>query len=135
MSRVVTGLSQNGDVKAICHALTEAGLPTESLNVIGPEDSNEGLSQGLIGTELFTSDRDMGVPGINNTRRSSDFFRNESLSDRLGDLEIPDGEIDNYVEALERGRSVVYCFAQPNTIDRIEEIFRGSGDLMNVRRF
>jgi hypothetical protein len=134
MSRVVTGLSQDGDVKAICHALTVAGLPTETLNVIGPDDSHEGLSPGPIGTDLFTTDRGTSVPGINTSRRSSRFFRNESMSDRLGDLEIPDTEIDNYVEALERGRSIVYYFAQPATIERIEEIFRGS-DLVNVRSF
>lgn len=134
MSRVVTGLSQNGDVKSVCRALTEAGLPTETLQVIGPEDSNEGLSRGLIGADILTSDRGTGVPGINNSRRGSTFFRNESLADRLGDLSIPDSEMDNYVQALERGRSIVYYFAQPTSIDRIEEIFRGS-DLTNVRRF
>jgi hypothetical protein len=134
MPRVVTGLSRDGDVKGVCHALTVAGLPTESLNVIGPEDSNEGLSRGIAGADIITSDGGTGVPGINNTRRSSSFFRNESLSDRLGDLAIPDTEMDNYVEALERGRSIVYYFAQPNTIDRIEEIFRGS-ELTNVRSF
>jgi len=134
MSRVVTGLSQNGDVKAILKALTDAGLPTDSLSVINPDDSTEGLSRGLISTDILTSDGGTGVPGINNTRRSGSFFRNESLPDRLGDLEIPDSEMDNYVEALERGRSIVYCFAQPDTIDRVEAIFRGS-DLANVRRF
>jgi hypothetical protein len=134
MSRVVTGLSQNGDVKAILKALTDAGLPTDSLSVINPDDSTETLSRGLISSDILTSDGGTAVPGINNTRRSGSFFRNESMPDRLGDLEIPDNEMDNYIEALERGRSIIYYFAQPDTVDRIEAIFRGS-DLANVRRF
>jgi hypothetical protein len=38
------------------------------------------------------------------------------------------------VEALERGKSVVAYFAHVDSIDKVEEIFRGA-DLANVRRF
>jgi tRNA A58 N-methylase Trm61 len=62
------------------------------------------------------------------------FFRNEALDDRLGDLEIPESELDNYVEALERGRSLVAYFARPDTVEKITEIFRNA-NLMNVRAF
>jgi hypothetical protein len=136
MSRVVTALSQNGDVTALHKALHDAGLPTDSLNVIGPDESTASVSHGLIGAELLTSTDGgaTGVPGINNVHRPTMFFRNESIPDRLGDLEIPDSEIDNYVEALQRGRSVVYYFARPDNIEKVEEIFR-SANVSNVRRF
>ncbi len=134
MSLVVTGLSQNGDIGALKAALIAAGMALDPLQVIGPDDSTEGVARGIIGSELYVSEGGTGVPGLNNTRRSTDFFRNETLSDRLGDLEIPDSEVDNYVEALERGRSVVAYFAHAETIDRVEELFRGAS-LLNVRRF
>ena len=56
------------------------------------------------------------------------------MSDRLGDLEIPDDEVDNYVEALEAGRSVVAYFAKAETIDKVSEIFHAVG-LAKVKTF
>jgi hypothetical protein len=134
MSLVVTGLSQNGDITALKAALHEAGMSLDPLQVINPDDSTESISRGLIGSELYVSEGGTGVPGLNNAHRSGSFFRNETLSDRLGDFEIPDSETDNYVEALERGRSVVAYFAHADTIDRVEELFRAAS-LANVRRF
>jgi hypothetical protein len=136
MALVVTGLSQTGDTQALHKALADAGLPTDPLQVIGPEDSVENISQGIIGAELLGSgpETGTGVPGINYGHTSTRFFRNETLPDRLGDLEIPDSEVENYVEALERGRSVVAYFAHADNVDKIEELFK-SADLVNVRRF
>jgi hypothetical protein len=131
---VILGLSPNGDTTALRSALSGGGFSLDPLQVIERSDSDESIAHGLAGTELLTSDGGTGVPGINtgNTRRI--FFRNESISDRLGDLAIPDSELDNYVEALQRGRSIVAYFAKPDTVDAIEQIFRGS-DLINVRRY
>jgi hypothetical protein len=134
MALVVTGLSQTGDVSALKAALHEAGHSLDPLQIIAPDDSTEPIARGLIGSELIVSEGGTSVPGLNNAHRGSSFFRNETLSDRLGDLEIPDSETDNYVEALERGRSVVAYFAHADTIDSIEQIFRTSA-LANVRRF
>jgi hypothetical protein len=136
MALVVTGLSQDGDVHALHQALADAGLPTDPLQVIGPDESTQGVSRGLAtsGGDILTSDLGMRVPGINSPPGHSAFFRNETLPDRLGDLEIPDGEVDNYVEALERGRSVVAYFAHLDNVDKVEQIFR-SVNLTNVRRF
>jgi hypothetical protein len=136
MALVVTGLSQNGDTKALHKALADAGLPTDPLQVINPDDSTQGISRGIIGAELLGSGSGTGtgVPGINNSHRPSQFFRNESMPDRLGDLEIPDSEMDNYVEALERGRSIVAYFAHADNIDKIIDIFKDA-NLLNVRRF
>jgi hypothetical protein len=134
MALVVTGLSQNGDVTALRQALEGAGLSAAPLQVIGPDESTESVARGIIGAELITSDGGTSVPGLNNDRRVQRFFRNESLPDRLGDLEIPDSEMENYVEALERGRSIVAYFGREDTIDRVEELFRGAS-LLNVRRF
>lgn len=134
MSLVVTGLSADGNIDALKTALTQAGLSLDPLQLIGSDDSHESLSPGLIGSDIITSDTGSSMPGLQSRLSGGRFFRNESLSDRLGDLEIPDSEMDNYVEALERGRSVVAYFAHADTIDKIEEAFRASG-LANVRRF
>ena len=83
---------------------------------------------------MLTHDSGTTVPGINNQHEGGVFFRNETLSDRLGDLEIPDDEVENYVEALERGKYVVAYFAHPDTIDKVEEAFKAS-NLANIRRF
>ena len=134
MSLVVTGLSQNGDTSVLRAALIAAGLPTDSLVVVGPDESTPSLSRGLIGSELLTREGGTNVPGLTGASRGREFFRNESLPDRLGDFEIPDTEVGNYVEALHRGKSVVGYFAHGDTIDLVEEVFRES-DLLNVRRF
>ena len=136
MALVVTALSQNGELTTLKAALRDAGLPLDGLQVIDPQDASVGVSRGVIGGELFTTDSGTGtgVPGINNVHRSSSYFRNESLAERLGDLEIPDGQLDNYVEALERGRFVIAYFAHPDNVDRVETAFRDSS-LLNVRRF
>ncbi|MGH7660531.1 MAG: hypothetical protein ACRENA_06405 [Vulcanimicrobiaceae bacterium] len=55
--------------------------------------------------------------------------------DRLGDFEIPDDEIENYLEALSAGRSVVAYFAhKQENVSKIEAIFRQSG-LAKVKTF
>jgi hypothetical protein len=136
MAFVVTGLSQTEDTSAVHNALVAAGLSLDPLQVIGPDDSTQGVSRGIIGAELLGAGPETGtsVPGINSTRTPSQFFRNESLPDRLGDLEIPDSEMDNYVEALERGRWIVAYFAHADNVDAIIELFK-SAKLANVRRF
>jgi hypothetical protein len=80
-----------------------------------------------------------GVPGVTSGMPSAGGygtrpFRNEALSDRLGDLEIPDDQVDNYVDALSAGRSVVAYFAKPGTIEQVEAIFRAS-NLARVKTF
>jgi hypothetical protein len=134
MALVVTGLSQDGDTSALRSGLEGAGFTLDTLQVIEPDDSEESVAHGLVGDGLITSDGGAGVPGINSGDTQRVFFRNESMPDRLGDLEIPDSEVDNYVEALERGRSVVAFFAKPETIDKVEQIFKDAG-LLNVRRY
>jgi hypothetical protein len=131
---VVTALSPDGNVDALKTALHDAGLSLDPLQLIGPDESTSSLAHGIAGAELLTSDTSGGVPGLSGRHRMREFFRNESLSDRLGDLEIPDSEVDNYVEALERGRSVVAYFAKPDTVERVGELFKSVG-LLNVRRF
>ncbi len=136
MALVVTGLSPQGDLTALKLALSQAGLSEDGLTAIEPGQGVESVGSGLAGTEISSGDfgTGTGVPGINSTRRARTFFRNESVDDRLGDLEIPDSEVGNYAEALERGRTVVAYFAKADSVDRVETAFRSSG-LLNVRRF
>jgi hypothetical protein len=133
MSLVVTGLSPDGNIEALKAALTAAGISLDPLQLISASDSHESISRGLAGTGLITSDAGTTVPGLG-TGGVRPFFRNESINDRLGDLEIPDTEMDNYAEALERGKSVVGYFAHADSIDKVEEVFKAAG-LANVRRF
>ncbi len=143
MGLVVTGISQNGDIKALETALKEAGLPLDPIQLIGPDDSTQGSASrgGIMRQGLMTggTGQGTGVPGITSSTAAgggfgTSFFRNETLSDRLGDLEIPDDEVDNYVGALEAGRSVVAYFAKPDTLAQVEAIFRASA-LVKVKTF
>jgi len=139
---VVTGISQNGDTTALEAALKAAGLPLDPIQLIGPDDSTQGAasSMGLANPGLMTGGgQGTGVPGVTSGAATAGgygtrYFRNESLSDRLNDLEIPDDEVDNYIDALAAGRSVVAYFAKPDTIAQVEAIFRAS-DLVKIKSF
>lgn len=138
---VVTGISESGDIAALETALKDAGLPLDPIQLIGPDDSTMGVARGIVGQGLMTggSGQGTGVPGINSGNTSmgglgTNFFRNETLSDRLGDLEIPDDEVDNYVDALGAGRSIVAYFAHAESLAKVETLFRESG-LAKVKIF
>jgi hypothetical protein len=139
---VVTGISQNGDVTALEAALKAAALPLDPIQVIGPDDSTQGAasSMGLSDPGLMTGGgQGTGVPGVTSGTPTAGgygtrYFRNEALGDRLGDFEIPDDEIDNYIGALQAGRSVVAYFAKPETRAQVEAAFRAS-DLVKVKTF
>ena len=142
MGLVVTGISQDGNIASLEAALKEAGLPLDAIQLIGPDDSTQGAasSMGMANPGLMTGGgQGTGVPGVTSGVPSAGgygtrYFRNEALSDRLGDLEIPDDQVDNYVDALGAGRSVVAYFAKPETLAQAEAIFRGSG-LAKVKTF
>lgn len=142
MGLVVTGISQDGDTTALESALKAAGLPLDPIQLIGPDDSTQGAasSMGLADPGLMTGGgQGTGVPGITSGVPTPGgygvrYFRNEALSDRLGDLEIPDDEVENYVDALEAGRSVVAYFAKPENIAQVTDLFRASG-LARVKTF
>lgn len=142
MGLVVTGISQDGNIASLEAALKEAGLPLDAIQLIGPDDSTQGAasSMGMANPGLMTGGgQGTGVPGVTSGVPTAGgygtrYFRNEALSDRLGDLEIPDDQVDNYVDALQAGRSVVAYFAKPETLAQVETIFRGSG-LARVKTF
>jgi hypothetical protein len=140
---VVTGISQNGDITALEAALKAAGLPLDPIQVIGPEDSTQGAasSMGMANSGLnLGGGQGTGVPGITSATPigggGSRYFRNEALSDRLGDLEIPDDQVENYVDALGAGRTVVAYFAKAENLAQVEQIFREpSAGLVRVKTF
>jgi hypothetical protein len=139
---VVTGISQDGDISAIEAALKAAGLPLDPIQLIGPDDSTQGAasSLGMANPGLMTGGgQGTGVPGVTSGVPTAGgygtrYFRNEALSDRLGDLEIPDDQVENYVDALGAGRSVVAYFAKPETVATAEGIFKAAG-LAKVKTF
>lgn len=49
------------------------------------------------------------------------------LAERLRLLHIPGDEVDNYLEALRAGRSILAYAAEIEAADRVIEAFRGSG--------
>jgi len=140
---VVTGISQSGDISSIEAALKAAGLPLDPIQLIGPDDSTQGAasSLGLTNPGLMTGGgQGTGVPGVTSGVPTAGgygtrYFRNEALSDRLGDLEIPDDQVENYVDALSAGRSVVAYFAKPENVAQVETIFRADGSLARVKTF
>lgn len=134
MGLVVTGILQSGDIRALEASLKSAGLPLDPIQLISGDDSTEGVARRHAGSRIMMGDNAGHVPGINDRGSGLSFFRNESLSDRLGDLEIPDSEVENYVEALEAGRSIVAYFAKPDSLAQVESIFRDSG-LAKVKTF
>jgi hypothetical protein len=131
---VVTGISQDGDIAALEAALKAAGLPLDPIQLIGPDDSTQGAaSRGLVNPGYISGGMETGtgVPGITSGigvsgGSGTQFFRNETLSDRLGDLEIPDDEVQNYIDALEAGRTVVAYFAKAEGLAQVEALFRAS---------
>jgi hypothetical protein len=139
---VVTGISQSGDIAPLEAALKAAGLPLDPIQLIGPDDSTQGAasSLGMANPGLMTGGgQGTGVPGVTSGVPTAGgygtrYFRNEALSDRLGDLEIPDDQVENYVDSLQAGRSVLAYFAKPENVGQVEAIFRASG-LAKVKTF
>ncbi len=136
MATIVTGLLQGTDLSTLRAAIRDAGHDPDSLQVLSPDDAQESSSSHFVGRDMLGDhgSTGTGVPGITSSQNRREYFRNDSITDRLGDFEIPDSEVDNYVEAIERGRSVVAYFAKPATVDAVEAAFRGA-NLSNVRRF
>jgi hypothetical protein len=139
MSLVVTGISPNSDLTALEAALSAGGFPLEPLSLVEPSDVTSSTpTSGLVPDRMAGLDTGTGVPGLTNGPAigfgARPFFRDETLSARLGDFEIPDDQLDNYLDALGAGRSVVAYFAKAESIDQIEGLFRTSG-LANVKRF
>ncbi|HMD02988.1 MAG TPA: hypothetical protein VKG44_08510 [Candidatus Baltobacteraceae bacterium] len=136
MGLVVAGLSQTSDVRALSEALRAAGLSVEPLQVFGAgDDADRPLARGLIGSELIEGDPGMMVPGINKgDGGAAQFFPDETVADELSELNIPDSELDNYLEALDNGKSVVAYVADAGNVERVTEIFK-SAAIINVRNY
>jgi rhodanese-related sulfurtransferase len=132
MGFVVIGLSQDGNVRAVHDTLAAAGIAAERLNIIDSTDIDLIEGSSLVGTDLITSDGGTAVPGLNST--SITVHPDDSLVAKLSDLNIPDSEIENYLEALSKGRSVVAYTATGETVDKVMATFRTAG-LLNVRQF
>lgn len=138
---VVTGISQDCATSLLESALKKEYLPVDPIQVISPDDSTQGAASrlGTIDAGLMTGGRQgTGVPGVTSGVPTAGgygtrYFRNETLSDRLDDLEIPDG-VDDYIETLQAGRSVVAHFAKAENLNQVTQIFRSSG-LAKVETF
>ena len=130
---VVLGLSQTEDIRAVKTALGAAGLSLEALDTVGPGDGDANLVADRAPSGIITSGGGTGVPGINSSSASRGIDVDE-LSDRLGDFGVPDSELDNLLEAVERGKTIVAYHATADNADRVTAAF-DSANLSNVRRF
>jgi hypothetical protein len=141
---VVTGISQDGDTAALEAALKAGGLALNALEVIGPEASDEQVAGGLAASGILTGGgletgtgvpglTGSGIPGITSGPRLAG-IGGDSLWDQLADLAIPDDEVENYVEALEAGRSLVAFHADSKSVAKVESIFTAAG-LAKVKTF
>lgn len=131
---VVLGLSQTEDITAVNAALTAAGLSLEELDTIGPDDETTiSLTGDIASSRIMTSGGGTGVPGLNSgsDRAALDV---DQVIDRLGDFGIPDSEMQNYVEAIERGKTVVGYFAKAGNVDQVTAAF-SAANLANVKTF
>ena len=144
MSLVVTGISPHSDVSGLERKLKEAGFALDPIQVVSAGDSEETIPERSSSIPLDThldlgDDQGTGVPGLNKSavdlHALPEYFRNEELWDRLGDFEIPDDEVENYIEAVQAGRAVVAYFARTQeNVPKLEELFRSSG-LSKVKTF
>ena len=134
MGFVVVALSPNSELKALHEALAAAGLDADRLDVIDGGDIDL-IPSPPIGAELLTSDGGTSVPGINTGAGNMTVRPDDSLMARLGEFNIPDSEIENYLEALDRGRSVVaYSATAADAAAKAADAFRGAG-LLNIKQF
>jgi hypothetical protein len=134
MALVVTALSQTRDLTALRRSLVAAGLSLEPLKVISEDEATASLAGRAADTTILTSDLGTSVPGIGASSNRS-LFHAESVTDLLGELEIPENELDNYAQALQRGKCVIAYFAKEENVERALELFRAAPGLTNVRRF
>jgi hypothetical protein len=140
---VVTGISQGMDTTGVVQALQGAALSLEPLVIFCEGEAREETAESgmrfiYTGTEdvrnlLGTGSSgilSMGgaeVPGSGADEPSPEYFRQETITDELSELEIPDSEVENYVDALHGGHCIVAYYARPENIATVEEAFRSSG--------
>jgi hypothetical protein len=142
---IVTAIAADAGITAVRSALTAAGLPLDALTLVEPGGADGGVvgAAGLAGASILTGgglETGTGVPGLTSSHDpvipggTADVFHSNALLDQLNELEIPDDEMENYVEAVESGRTVVAYFATADNAARVETLFHDSG-LAKVKRF
>jgi hypothetical protein len=141
MGLVVTGISSQADLHPLESALTAAGLSLEPLSVVDSDDESLPFTQrsSLATGSVGPIETGTGVPGLTDSRPvgltgGAAAFGTDTLVARLGELEIPDDELENYLEAIAAGRRVVAYLANAATIEQVEGVFRAAG-LAKVKRF
>jgi hypothetical protein len=145
---VVTGISQNTNTQPIEQALRAASLSIDPLSVFtsgdAPDDradsgirfiySGSDTPKTIFGqTSELTSFGGTEVPGLGLSEKS-EYFTPESVTDELSETGIPDSALDNYVDAIEAGKSIITYQALAADQGRVEQIFRDAG-LANVRSY
>jgi rhodanese-related sulfurtransferase len=136
---MVTGIVPSAGID-VAAALRSAGLPPEPLVLVSGEDASLGDALPRPGSDILmgTTGTGTGVPGLTSSTPGAlgapraPLPAHERLRERLGELEIPDDEIENYLDALEAGRSVVGYAAAGETAERVAAALRAAG-VANVK--
>ena len=139
---VVVGIFPNHDAIAkVTDALKSSGLDVNELTVISSEMLSEDLiSSGVqfvlsgepeddlltTGSGIITTSGGTGVPGLTDSATRPHVSHAPSTEDLLDDLDVPDGRTDDYVEALEHGRSVA-GYVTSDDIDKVKGLFASAG--------
>ncbi|HEY0798802.1 MAG TPA: hypothetical protein VGD50_06600 [Candidatus Baltobacteraceae bacterium] len=106
--------------------LEAAGLSTAGIELIEPDDVQFAPIGGAMSDGLLLGDSSTRVPGVTT---SSDLTTTASgdIIELLGDLEVPEAELDGYIAALGAGKRVIAYFAEPKTIEQAQAAFRAAG--------
>lgn len=134
MGSMVTGIVPSAGID-VAAALRGAGFALEPLIEISGEDASltDTVPRPRGDILMGTTGTGTGVPGLTTTGTSGLGSRpqplpaHEQLRERLDDLELPDDEIENYLDALDAGRTVVGYAATPETAERVAEVLRSAG--------
>lgn len=140
---VVVGIFPNHDaVSKLADSLKAGGFDLDELTVVANSELPEGLiSDGVEfvltgeaeeaslsgGTGLITS-QGTDVPGLTDSKERIELFVGPTTVEALGDLNVPDGRTDDYLDALEAGRSVA-GYNAGSDVEKVKPLFTGAGAL------
>ena len=143
MGTVVVGIFPNSEaVHALVGNLKSGGYDLDLLRVVSSEEvTDELIRSGIqyiysgdaeevsIGSGGYiTSMGGTGVAGLTDlTPSRPEMLRNRTLADNLGELEISDSRLDDYLDAVDGGRSVAGYGAKADSLEKVKALFSSSG--------
>ena len=141
MPTYVTGIAPTQDVGELEKALGKTGLEHDKFVVITKDEPTEEHDDSFLNfihavpvEHLLLSDHGSDVPGINPASALNNYIAHPHVVRHLGNLPIPDDEVDNYNDAIDDGRTVVAYPVDGGSQASIESAFHKAG-LAHVKAF